>query len=85
MSLEEKLRCFFCHATNAIKGRKLTLDVLTPGVQCEHCHGPAEKHVQSVTKGESPPVSMKDLSKLSTEEVANSAHNVIAPGKTFWP
>ena len=36
ISSEEKLKCFFCHATNATQGRKLTLDALKPGVQCEH-------------------------------------------------
>lgn len=71
MGPEEKFRCFFCHATNATQGRQLTLDVMTPGVQCERCHGPAEKHVQWATKGESRPVLMKDLSKLSTDEVSD--------------
>jgi len=66
---EEKLKCFFCHATDATEGRQLTLEVMKPGVQCEHCHGPTEKHVQWATTGESPRVLMKDLSKLSTEEV----------------
>lgn len=71
IGLEEKLRCFFCHATNATKGQQVTLDAMTPGVQCEHCHGPAEKHVQWATKGGSSPVLMKDLSKLSTDEVSD--------------
>jgi Zn finger protein HypA/HybF involved in hydrogenase expression len=71
MDLEEMLRCFGCHATNATAGRQLTLKVMTPGVQCERCHGPVEKHVQWATKGESPPVLMKDLSTLSTEQVAD--------------
>ncbi|HEV2233326.1 MAG TPA: multiheme c-type cytochrome [Terriglobia bacterium] len=71
IGLEEKLRCFFCHATNATKGQQVTLDAMTPGVQCEHCHGPAEKHVQWATKGGSSPVLMKDLTKLSTDEVSD--------------
>lgn len=71
MDDDEKLKCFNCHATNATQGRQLTLEVMRPGVQCEHCHGPAEKHVQWATKGESPAVLMKDLSKLSTEEVTD--------------
>jgi len=71
MELDEELKCFGCHATNATDGRKLTLNVMTPGVQCERCHGSAEKHVQWATKGESPLVLMNDLSKLSTEQVTN--------------
>ena len=35
---DEKLRCFGCHATNAVQGKQLTLDHLIPGVQCGHCH-----------------------------------------------
>jgi len=69
IGLQEKLRCFGCHATNATEGVHLTLEALTPGVQCERCHGPAEKHVQWATKGEPPPVLMRDLSKLFTGEV----------------
>ena len=68
---EEGLKCFGCHATNATDGRHLTLNVMTPGVQCERCHGSAEKHVQWATKGKSPLVLMKDLSKLSTDQVTD--------------
>ena len=71
MDLDEKLKCFGCHATHATEGSRLTLDVMTPGVQCERCHGVAEKHVEWATKGESPRVLMKDLSKLSTEQVTD--------------
>jgi len=39
MDLDEKLKCFGCHATHASEGSRLTLDVMTPGVQCERCHG----------------------------------------------
>ena len=31
----EKLRCVGCHSTNSAAGRTLTLDQLTPGVQCD--------------------------------------------------
>jgi Zn finger protein HypA/HybF involved in hydrogenase expression len=71
MNFEDELRCFSCHATNATEGRKITLAVMTPGVQCEHCHGPTEKHVQWATKGGSPPVLPNDLSKLSTDQLAS--------------
>ncbi len=71
MDSEEKLKCFECHATNAVKGDQLTLNVMTPGVQCERCHGPAQKHVEWATKGGSPAVLPKDLRKLSTDQVSD--------------
>ena len=45
---DEKLRCFGCHATNAVHGRELTLDKLTPGVQCAHCHVGTEEHLAAM-------------------------------------
>ena len=71
MNFEDELRCLGCHATNATEGRKLTLNGMTPGVKCEHCHGPTEKHVEWAINGGSPPILPKDLSKLSTDQVAN--------------
>ena len=68
--LGEKLQCFGCHATNATEGQRLTLDKMTPGVQCEHCHGPAEKHLASVTRGDPNPFKMKHLTTMSTDEIS---------------
>ena len=70
MTLDDKLLCFGCHATNATEGRQATLGRMTPGVQCERCHGPAEKHLASATRGDSSPVKMKHLTKMSTEEIS---------------
>ena len=69
MAPDDRLRCFGCHATNATQRRQLTLDKMTPGVQCERCHGPAQKHVAGMTRGDPEPAKMRDLSKLSTEQV----------------
>jgi hypothetical protein len=41
---QEAVECFGCHSTHASSGGKLQLESLVPGVQCERCHGPAEKH-----------------------------------------
>jgi len=70
MSREDDRQCFGCHATNATQGKEVTLDKMTPGVQCERCHGPVDKHLASMTQPGSEPVLMKDLSKMSTEEVS---------------
>jgi len=48
MGIDDKLRCFGCHATNAASGRQLTLEKLTPGVQCERCHPSLETHLAAV-------------------------------------
>jgi len=71
MTLEDKLQCFGCHATNATEGQQVTLNKMIPGVHCERCHGPAEKHLASVTRGDSNPIMMKHLSKMSTEQISD--------------
>ena len=71
MTLDDKLQCFGCHATNATDGEQVTLEKMTPGVQCERCHGQAERHLTSVTRGDPKPVMMKDLTKMATEEISD--------------
>lgn len=41
----ETRTCFECHASNAVQGEKLTLDKLTPGLNCERCHEGAQQHM----------------------------------------
>jgi len=45
---DEQLRCFGCHATNAVQGRHLSLEKMIPGVQCEHCHQSTEEHLAAL-------------------------------------
>lgn len=74
MNREDEIECFGCHATNATEHRQPTLDQMTPGIQCERCHGLAAEHLAAMTKGDSAvatPAPMKDLSKLSTEQMAD--------------
>ena len=42
---DEPKQCFGCHTTGTVQGLELKLDRLTPGVGCEACHGPGEKHL----------------------------------------
>jgi len=37
--------CFSCHTTGATEGGKFEMDHLAPGVGCEACHGPGDRHV----------------------------------------
>ena len=71
MDSDESVRCFGCHATNATEGRALTLNTLTPGVQCERCHGPTEHHLEGIRRGDVGMARMKDLRTLSTEDISN--------------
>jgi hypothetical protein len=48
MSLEAARGCFACHSTGAVRGAQLNLDSLMPGVTCEGCHGPGERHIAAV-------------------------------------
>jgi Cytochrome c554 and c-prime len=46
---DEARDCFACHAPSAVVESQLHLDPLIPGVTCEACHGPGERHVAAVT------------------------------------
>jgi len=41
---DEARNCFSCHGTAALVNGKLQLDHMIPGVTCEACHGPGERH-----------------------------------------
>ena len=71
MGGKEVAECFGCHATNAVHANSPTLDRLTPGVQCERCHGDATRHVAAVKAGDAKGAAMKRLGALSTEELSD--------------
>jgi hypothetical protein len=74
MSHDDKLSCFGCHATNATAGRELTLDRMTPGVQCEHCHQATDAHLAAMARnGGLPtvPPGLIGLQNQSSEQVSN--------------
>ena len=67
----EGVRCFGCHATDALAGSQLMLNKLTPGIQCERCHGSAENHLQGIKQGKTQLAQMKDLRGMSSEDTSN--------------
>jgi hypothetical protein len=74
MSRDDKLKCFGCHATNATAGRQVTLDKMTPGVQCEHCHKDAPTHLAAMlVNGYEPDTSKSSPAPraLPAEQVSN--------------
>jgi len=68
---QEAVDCFGCHATHASIGGKLQLESLVPGVQCERCHGLAEKHQAAVKSGDAKNASMPRLGELTAEEMSD--------------
>jgi Zn finger protein HypA/HybF involved in hydrogenase expression len=67
----DEVRCFGCHATNIGKGAKVDLEDLTPGIQCERCHGSTDNHIKGIRQGDSQLARMKDLRTMSAEDTAN--------------
>lgn len=68
---DEKLHCFGCHATNAVKGKQVSFDTLTPGVQCERCHQSLQAHLSAVKLGQpAMPQGLSRLIGLSAEQAS---------------
>lgn len=62
--------CFACHSNGGVSQGKLHMESLVPGVGCQSCHGPAEKHVEAVRSGDAAAAKMKHLADLSAEDTA---------------
>ena len=70
ISMAEQKVCFGCHTSNSFTNGKLTVESLTPGVTCEHCHAGTSAHLTDSINGDfesAPP----DLRKLTSEDVSN--------------
>lgn len=65
------LECFGCHSTDAVRQGRLEVGQLTPGVQCERCHGPAAQHVNAVRTGDVKGAAMRQLGKMTTEDLSD--------------
>ncbi len=61
--------CFGCHSTGAVAHRALQLESLVPGVGCESCHGPGEKHAAAVRAGDAAHAGLPKLGALDAEEM----------------
>jgi hypothetical protein len=66
----EARECFGCHSTGAVSDARLHMETMTPGVGCESCHGPAEKHVAAVRTGNLAAAKMPKLGSLPAEEMS---------------
>lgn len=66
----ETRTCFDCHASNAVQGEKLTLDKLTPGLNCERCHQGAQQHMTDALENNFKTVP-PHLRRMSAQETSN--------------
>jgi len=69
MTMEAAQGCFACHSTAAVSASQLQLDHLMPGVTCEGCHGPGEKHIVAIKAG-STNLQIFNPAKLDADELS---------------
>lgn len=70
ISDNEAMNCFSCHTTAAVSGGRLKLDAMVPGVSCEACHGPGEKHISSMKAERFEEKNIFNPSNLSADELS---------------
>ncbi len=74
--VDETRRCFGCHTTGAIPKASVlsqtNLEHLSPGVSCESCHGPGEKHVAAMKAGTPAAGKMNKLSELDGDDISQN-------------
>ncbi|MDR3699505.1 MAG: multiheme c-type cytochrome [Candidatus Sulfopaludibacter sp.] len=63
--------CFGCHSNGAVSAGKLHLESIVPGVACESCHGPVEKHAEAARTGDAVGAKLPHLAALSAEELSD--------------
>jgi Cytochrome c554 and c-prime len=69
MATEAAQGCFACHSTGAVSSAQLQLDHLVPGVSCEGCHGPGERHIAAIKAG-SKNLQVFNPAKLDADELS---------------
>jgi hypothetical protein len=69
MTMEAAQGCFACHSTAAVSNTQLQLDHLMPGITCEGCHGPGEKHIAAIKAG-SRNLQIFNPAKLDADELS---------------
>jgi hypothetical protein len=72
MSARDGHDCFACHSTGGSEALQIRFEAMTPGVQCENCHGPAASHVQAMKTGDAKRAVPPKLAKLTSEEMSDA-------------
>jgi len=60
LGAEEAGQCFGCHSTASLNGFQFQEDRMMPGITCEGCHGPGQKHLAAIKNHQ-----LKDLQILN--------------------
>jgi Cytochrome c554 and c-prime len=69
LNAQESTKCFSCHTTRESTGGPKALDEANAGIQCERCHGPGQKHMETFLRGGNPfQDSIKNPARLSAQE-----------------
>jgi hypothetical protein len=68
MGQRDAAECFGCHSTGAVSGSRLHIESVVPGVGCESCHGPSDRHVAAMRAGDAAAAKMPKLAASTTEE-----------------
>ena len=76
----EIMQCFNCHATKASTGEKLSLDKLTPGLDCERCHVGAEQHMADAAHDDFKTLPKSLKVSMPRRTLRTSAASATAPG-----
>ena len=66
---EEITACFACHSSGAVHEGKLELQLVRPGVDCEHCHSGANAHQDALSNGKTG-TTPRRLGRLNAEEMS---------------
>lgn len=72
----ETRSCFNCHASNALHDEKLTLEQLTPGLNCERCHAGAEQHMADAVQNnfKTVPPHLRRMTAQQTSNFCGQCH-----------
>jgi hypothetical protein len=62
--------CVGCHTNGGVSGASLHIESVVPGVGCQSCHGPVEKHASAVRAGNVAAAKLPHLGDLSPEDMA---------------
>src|SRR5215472_11017670 len=71
LSAGDARECFGCHSMAAATSSELKTERLVPGVNCESCHGPGERHVAAMAAGKLEDKHIFNPGVLESEEMSS--------------
>ncbi len=80
----EARRCFGCHTTGSATRAGFDVTRALPGVTCEACHGPGQRHVSAMEKGSNRARAAETIMNPQRLDSADSVDFCGACHATFW-